>query len=606
MQSVGARGRRPSSTFLIFLLSLLAVWQAPAYASGSGIALPPAAVDAPKSSAATTQTIVLAGGCFWGVQLVFQHVKGVRQAVSGYTGGTMKTALYEAVSSGATGHAESVQVTFDPRRVSLGRILQIYFSVAHDPTELNFQGPDTGTQYRSAIFYQDDTQKNVAEAYIAQLDKAEVFKRAIVTKLDQLTEFYPAETYHQNFATLHPDNPYIAEYDSPMLGNLKRLFADLYREKPVLVPVAASAAAPTVGGPLEQGNAAYVRGDFSTAERLLRPLAEQGNATAEADLGGMYSRGAAVPQDYATALTWYRKAADQGDARAENAIGDMYSGGKGVPQDFDAALTWYRKSADQDHASGEYNLGTMYENGQGVPADVAEAAKWYRKAADQGYGRAQVELGGMYENGQGVPQDYGEALNLFRKAADQGYTVAQYNLGQMYRLGNGVPPDNAAAAKWFRLAGNQGYAAAQSNLGAMYATGQGTRQDYANALKWFHLAADQGDVDAQFNLGGMYYHGQGVPQDYAEALKWYRLAANRGYVYAQNTLGIMYAQGQGVQQDYVLAHMWFDLAATRIRISNTAARDSAVNNRDRVAAKMTATQIADAQKLAADWKPETN
>ena len=210
--------RRPGAALLVLSL-LAALWQTPAQATGSATVLPAPAIDAPKSGSAGPQTIVLAGGCFWGVQSVFQHVKGVRQAISGYAGGAKDTATYEMVSSGTTGHAEAVQVTFDPRRVSLGRILQIYFSVAHDPTELNRQGPDTGTQYRSAIFYRDDTQKRVAEAYIAQLGKAGIFKHPIVTELDPPTEFYPAETYHQNFATLHPDNPYIAMYDLPMADN---------------------------------------------------------------------------------------------------------------------------------------------------------------------------------------------------------------------------------------------------------------------------------------------------------------------------------------------------------------------------------------------------
>ena len=599
--------RRPSAALLVLSL-FAALWQTPIYAAGSAIVLPAPAIDAPKSASADPQTVVLAGGCFWGVQLVFQHVKGVRQAISGYTGGAKDTAVYEAVSSGTTGHAEAVQVTFNPRRISLGRILQIYFSVAHDPTELNRQGPDTGTQYRSAIFYRDDTQKSVAEAYIAQLGKAGVFKAPIVTALAPLTEFYPAEAYHQNYGTLHPNSPYIARYDLPMVESLKRLFADLYREKPVLVPATApvapaAAAASVVAAPLEEGNAAYMRGDYATAERLLRPLAEQGNAIAQFDLGGMYYHGRGVPQDYAAALTWYGRAADQGDARAENALGDMYSDGSGVPQDYAAALTWYRKSADQGHSSAEYNLGAMYENGGGVPQDYAEALKWFRLAAEQGDDRAQVELGTMYENGQGAPRDYAEALKWYRKAADQAFPAAQYNLGQMYRFGNGVPQSDAAAVKWYRLAAKKGYAAAQSNLGFMYIRGQGVRQDYADALKWFHLAADHGDVDAQFNIGGMYEHGQGVAQDYTEALKWYRLAAERGYANAQNNLGNLYAQGHGVMQDNVLAHMWFNLAATHIRASNA---DLFTKNRDVVAAKMTPAQIAEAQKLADAWKPKSD
>jgi peptide-methionine (S)-S-oxide reductase len=218
-----------------------ALWQLPVRAAEPATIIPAPAIDAPKDTAklAGPQTIVLAGGCFWGIQAVFQHVKGVTQAVSGYAGGTKDTATYEVVSSGRTGHAESVQVTFDPGQISYGRILQIYFSVAHDPTQLNRQGPDTGTQYRSAIFYRDDSQKNIAQAYIAQLDKAHVFKSPIVTQINQLTEFYPAEVYHQDYATLHPSSPYISFYDLPKVDNLQHVFADLYRANPILVSAAA-------------------------------------------------------------------------------------------------------------------------------------------------------------------------------------------------------------------------------------------------------------------------------------------------------------------------------------------------------------------------------
>jgi peptide-methionine (S)-S-oxide reductase len=225
----------------LLLLGLIgAWWQMPGRAAEPATVIPAPAIDTPKdaSGASGLQTIVLAGGCFWGVQAVFQHVKGVSQAVSGYAGGSKETAIYEIVSSGRTGHAESVQVTFDPRQISLGRILQIYFSVAHDPTQLNRQGPDTGTQYRSAIFYRDESQKSIAQAYIAQLDKAGVFKSRIVTQVDQLTAFYPAEAYHQDFATLHPTHPYIAFNDLPKVENLQRVFADLYRDRPILVSAA--------------------------------------------------------------------------------------------------------------------------------------------------------------------------------------------------------------------------------------------------------------------------------------------------------------------------------------------------------------------------------
>ncbi len=230
---------RGSFWAVLLVGALGALWQARVRAAEPATVIPAPVVDAAKEqSSQAPQTIVLAGGCFWGVQAVFQHVKGVTQAVSGYAGGTKETASYEIVSSGGTGHAESVQVTFDPRQISYGRILQIYFSVAHDPTQLNRQGPDTGTQYRSAIFYRDESQKSIAQAYIAQLDKAGVFKQPIVTQVNQLGEFYPAEAYHQDYATLHPSSPYIAYYDLPKVENLRHVFAELYRESPVLVSAA--------------------------------------------------------------------------------------------------------------------------------------------------------------------------------------------------------------------------------------------------------------------------------------------------------------------------------------------------------------------------------
>ena len=215
-------------------LIVLGVLQVTACGAESAVAIPAPTVDSPKA-AGPMQTAVLAGGCFWGVQGVFQHLRGVKQALSGYAGGAKGTAEYETVSGGDTGHAESVQITYDPAVVSYGEILQVFFSVAHDPTQLNRQGPDYGTQYRSAIFYGNDQQKKVAEAYIAQLDKAQSFKRPIVTQLTQLAAFYPAEAYHQDYATLHPNNPYIHYNDLPKVENLKRLFPDRYRDKPVLV-----------------------------------------------------------------------------------------------------------------------------------------------------------------------------------------------------------------------------------------------------------------------------------------------------------------------------------------------------------------------------------
>ena len=202
-------------------------------AADKAVKLPPPAVDA--TATGPTETAVFAGGCFWGVQGVFQHTAGVLSAVSGYAGGDKGTATYETVSSGRTGHAESVQVTYDPKQVSFGTLLQVYFSVAHDPTTLNRQGPDSGTQYRSAVFYRNADQKQVTERYIAQLDAAKVFPARIVTQVVPLTGFYPAEAYHQDYATLHPDSPYIARFDLPKIANLKATLPQLYRDKPVLV-----------------------------------------------------------------------------------------------------------------------------------------------------------------------------------------------------------------------------------------------------------------------------------------------------------------------------------------------------------------------------------
>jgi peptide-methionine (S)-S-oxide reductase len=202
-------------------------------AAEQAVKLPPPAQDVHGTAA--TETAVFAGGCFWGVQAVFQHTAGVLNAVSGYAGGEQSTAHYELVGSGRTGHAESVQVTYDPRQVSFGTLLQIYFSVAHDPTTMNRQGPDSGPQYRSAVFYRDAQQKQVTERYIAQLDAAKVFPAKIVTEVAPLRAFYPAEGYHQDYATLHPQSPYIAMFDLPKIANLKATMPQLYRQAPVLV-----------------------------------------------------------------------------------------------------------------------------------------------------------------------------------------------------------------------------------------------------------------------------------------------------------------------------------------------------------------------------------
>jgi peptide-methionine (S)-S-oxide reductase len=202
-------------------------------------AIPAPAVDE-SASQAPTEVAVLAGGCFWGVQGVFQHVSGVTSAVSGYAGGDAATARYQVVGSGMTGHAESVQITYDPHKVTYGQLLQIYFSVAHDPTQRDRQGPDIGTQYRSAIFPVDADQARVAQAYIDQISQANVFPAAIATRIEPGKSFYPAEAYHQNYLTLHPHTPYIAAYDLPKIDELKRLFPERYRADPALVTTASA------------------------------------------------------------------------------------------------------------------------------------------------------------------------------------------------------------------------------------------------------------------------------------------------------------------------------------------------------------------------------
>ncbi len=202
-------------------------------AAEEAVVIPPPAVD--EAATATTEKAVFAGGCFWGVQGVFQHVKGVKNAVSGYSGGTKDTAVYETVSGGNTGHAEAVEITYNPQMVTYGQLLQIYFSVAHNPTQLNYQGPDHGTQYRSEVFAVNGEQKKIAQSYIAQLDKAKVYGDPVVTKVSDITEFYPAEDYHQDFLTLNPTYPYIVYNDMPKIENLKALFPTKFSSEPVLV-----------------------------------------------------------------------------------------------------------------------------------------------------------------------------------------------------------------------------------------------------------------------------------------------------------------------------------------------------------------------------------
>jgi len=207
----------------------------PSPRANASIAIPAPTVDEPVGKPGASETAVLAGGCFWGVQGVFQHVKGVTQAVSGYAGGAASTAQYETVGSGTTGHAESVRITYDPSQVTFGQLLHVFFAVVHDPTELNRQGPDVGEQYRSAIFPQNDMQQRIADAYIAKLNQAKVFDAPVVTQTKRDSGFFPAEDYHQDYLNSHPTAMYIVANDMPKLDDLRQVFPDLYREQPVLV-----------------------------------------------------------------------------------------------------------------------------------------------------------------------------------------------------------------------------------------------------------------------------------------------------------------------------------------------------------------------------------
>jgi peptide-methionine (S)-S-oxide reductase len=219
-----------STKITMALCILLVLFAAFHHGSASAAtALPDPTLDETLSAQKGQATLVVAGGCFWGIQAVFQHVKGVTSATSGYSGGTVKNPDYEEVSSGSTGHAESVQIIYDPSQITLGQLLKVFFSVAHDPTELNRQGPDSGTQYRSAIFFSTPDQQRIAQAYIQQLDQARVFSHPIVTQIAAFKAFYRAEDYHQNYASNHPDNPYIATFDLPKVKHLQQQFPSLYR-----------------------------------------------------------------------------------------------------------------------------------------------------------------------------------------------------------------------------------------------------------------------------------------------------------------------------------------------------------------------------------------
>jgi TPR repeat protein len=406
---------------------------------------------------------------------------------------------------------------------------------------------------------------------------------------------------------------------------------------------------------LQLGRAYQKANYFTAAVGQYRKAAEQNYAPAQNNLGASYENGRGVPKDDQQAIAWYRKAAEQNYAPAQSNLGAMYQNGQGDRKDEQQAIAWYRKAAEQNYAPAQSNLGVMYQNGQGVRRDDQQAIAWYRKAAEQNYAPAQNNLGAMYQYGQGVPKDEQQAIAWYRKAAEQNYALAQNNLGFMYQYGRGVRKDEQQAIAWYRKAADQGLALALNNLDED-AEAAVNRNDFATAIRIMRPLADQGNARAQRLLGMMYNAGWGVPKDDAEAVKWFRRAANQGDGDAQASLGAEYRDGTGVPQDYVHAYMWFILAAqteepgvniTAQNIGLLAAQRQAYNidgtrptelkpwqvsilkgarafncpegpgrdrcvkvygyliNLDALALRMTPAQIAEAQKLANEWKPTT-
>ena len=339
--------------------------------------------------------------------------------------------------------------------------------------------------------------------------------------------------------------------------------------------------------------------DLAEAFKWYRKAAEQGDASAESMVGTFYDSGEGVPQNFTLALKWYRAAAEQGDSFGEVGLAILYGNGRGVRRDDAEALGWILRSAEHGNALGQLKLGGRYMSGVGVPQDYPEAAKWTRKAAEQGNILAQQVLASFYLHGQGVPRDAAEAAKWFRGAAEQGDVASCVGLGNMYFEGTGVPQDYLDALKWYRSAADQGDAGGQVGVGLLYALGNGVRQDFVEAAKWYSKAANQGNADAQFKLSQLYENSSWRPVDYAESAKWLGKAAEQGHGDAQFLLGMHYRFGAGVPQDYVRAHVWLNLSAA----SAHQLQEQAASQRDELAALMTREQIAEAQRLAREWKP---
>jgi len=320
--------------------------------------------------------------------------------------------------------------------------------------------------------------------------------------------------------------------------------------------------APATAQTVTEGIAAYNRGDYTTALKMLRDPAGKGDDQAELHLGFIYLRGLGVEKNPKEASDWFQKSAGHGNPRGENYLGLMYSKGIGVSRNLNLAVTWFRKAAEQGDARGQNNLGACYAQGDGVPKNEQEAVNWYRKSADQGYALALNNLGIMYQNGRGVAKDYKKALMWYRKAAALGQVFALNNLGFMYQNGRGTPRDLKKAVKWFRKAAEKGDANGQNNLGFMYAAGLGVEKDEQEAVTWYRKAAEKGFAFAQSNLGWMYEKGKGVSKDDKKAVTLYLKAAEQGNQQAQNNLGYIYEFGtKNVSKDYDKAVYWYKKAA---------------------------------------------
>ena len=409
-----------------------------------------------NKTARSTETAIFAAGCFWGVQEYFSRVKGVIKSEAGYTGGVIKNPTYKQVSTGKTGHAESVRVTFDSKVVSYNNLLQHFWNL-HDPTSLNRQGNDIGSQYRSAIFYMNQEQEKEARSSLERLEKSHEYPQTIVTQIIPAKEFYLAEDYHQDYLKKNPGG-----------------YCHIDLRKATL-PISSS-----TSSDFESGVKAYEQGDYPAAFKIMR------------------------------------KAAEDGNIKAINNVGLMYVNGEGIEQDDKAAFEWFFRAANKNNADAQYNLAFMYWTGRSVEQNTAEAMKWYHKAAEQGFADAAFNLAMIYFNGFDVEQDKTQALKWFKLAAENGHHGALHNVGLMYYKGEGTNQDKEEAVKWLRKAADYDEVQSQYLLGIMFFNGEGVKQDKEEAAKWLRKVIEQGGNVEEKNL----FNGDGVKQDQEETSKW--------------------------------------------------------------------------------------